>query len=211
LYVNIGKLRLPPLVATLLLVALAVAAFSVSPAVERASAYVTANGCDEYDPQRAIYYQCTPDRSTFYTPDGVNPSAVAQGTGYPGETSTYTTPINKFGGTLNIYDGGAIPPPAPYVQGRDYCSNPWFGNSVYEGRWQFTCYRHDVCYGSQLGRKYCDVHFWRNMVSDCKAFGWYNPDRYACFVDARVWYYAARWFGASHYKARLTSLEPAGS
>jgi hypothetical protein len=210
--VNVPKPRFSSVVLIALAALAATAGLCVSSVVESASAYVMANGCDEYDPVRSL---CVPDRSTFYTPDGVNPSAVAQGTGYPGETTTYLAPTEELGakgpGMVVVTDGGGgIPPPAPYVSGRDYCSNPWFGNSTYEGRWQYTCYRHDVCYGSQLGRKYCDVQFWKNLVSDCKAFGWYNPDRYACFVDARTWYYAARWFGDSHYRRRLSSLEPAG-
>jgi hypothetical protein len=203
------KLRFPAvLTAVLMLAATATVALCVSPLAPTASAYVLSNGCDEYDPQRAIYYQCVPDRSTFYTPDGINPSAVWQGTEY----ATFGASIDGgLGIDSNIYDLPGIPPPAPYVAGRDYCSNPWYGNSSYEGKWQYTCYRHDVCYGSQLGRKFCDVHFWKNMVSDCKSFGWYNPDRYACYIDARTWYYGARWFGADHYKPRQTSFDPAGS
>ncbi len=188
--------RIVPLPALAVVLMLGIAgAFAVtfSPVVSKASAYVLSNGCDEYDPARGITYRCTPDRSTFYTPDGVDPTRVGVGTGYG-----------------NINDTPGIPPAAPYVSGRDYCSNPWYGNSSYEGKFQYTCYRHDVCYGSQLGRKYCDTQFWKNLLSDCKSFGWYNPDRYSCFVDARTWYYAVRWFGDSHYKPRSTSFEPRG-
>lgn len=167
-----------------------------------ASAYVLKDGCSEYDPDRNITYWCVPNLSTFYTPDGVDPTRVAIGTNYFGEYFS-----------SSFADGGEAgpPPPAPYVAGRDYCSNSWFGWSPFEGIWQYTCYRHDVCYGSQLGRKYCDVNFWKNMASDCKShYGWYDPTRYACLANAREWYYVVRWFGASHYKPRQTSFEPAG-
>jgi hypothetical protein len=108
-----------------------------------------------------------------------------------------------------LNDPVMIPPPAPFSPNRDYCSNPWFGWSPFKGKWQHSCYNHDVCYGSQLGRKYCDVDFWRDMVSACKAsYAWYNPTRYACFADARGWYYAVRWYGADRYKPRTTSYEP---
>jgi hypothetical protein len=188
-----------------LLAALGVALVIGAVTIPRASAYVLANGCDEYDPARNKTYVCTPSRSDFYTPDGVDPAAVPVGTNYGSDVSSRTGPQDVY-----CCDGGAIPPPAPYRAGRDYCSNPWYGNSAYESRWQYTCYRHDVCYGSQLGRKHCDSQFWRNMIADCKAFSWYNPDRYACFADAAVWYAAVRWSGASHYKPRTSSTQPAG-
>lgn len=191
----------PVLAAMLMLAAAGAVGLSLSPAVQKASAVVLANGCDEYDPARGLYYRCVPDRTTFYTPDGINPNAVPVGTGY-----------SSFGDELGtIHDTGGIPPPAPYRAGRDYCSNPSFAYSPFESRWQYSCYGHDVCYGSQRGRKYCDVTFWKNMISNCKAFGWYNPSRYACFVDARLWYYAVRWFGAPYYVPRRTSFEPAGT
>jgi len=192
-----------------LLVALGVALVIGAVSVPRASAYVLANGCDEYDPATGTTYRCNPSRTDFYTPDGVDPATVWVGTNYPGEYVGYAA-ARKGPKFVVCCDGGAIPPPAPYRAGRDYCSNPWFGNSPYESRWQYTCYRHDVCYGSQLGRKYCDVQFWHNMIADCKGFGWYNPDRYACFIDAGVWYLGARWGGASHYKPRTSSTQPAG-
>jgi hypothetical protein len=191
----------PVVAAALALAAAGAVALSLSPVVPKASAYVLGNGCDEYDPTRGIYYRCTPDRTTFYTPDGINPNSVPVGARY-----------SSFGDGLGtIYDTGGIPPPAPYRAGRDYCSNPWFANSAYEGKWQFSCYKHDVCYGSQKGRKYCDVQFWKDMVAECKRFGWYNPDRYGCLLDARLWYYAVRWFGVPSYVPRRTSLEPAGT
>jgi len=192
-----------------LLAVLGIALVVGAVSVPRASAYVLANGCDEYDPASGTTYRCNPSRTDFYTPDGVDPAAVRVGTSYPGESAGYAA-----AGTGQKYvfccDGGAIPPPAPYYAGRDYCSNPWYGNSSYESRWQYTCYRHDVCYGSQLGRKYCDTQFWHNMIADCKSFSWYNPDRYGCFLDAQIWYLGARWFGASHYRPRTSSAEPAG-
>lgn len=167
-----------------------------------ASAYMLRDGCSEYDPDRDITYTCVPDRSTFYTPDGIDPTRVIQGTEYSGETRMYD----------GDGSGSVIPPPAPYVAGRDYCSNPWYGNSSYEHLWQYSCYRHDVCYGSQLGRKYCDVMFWHHMGQDCKAAYavWEVWDRYPCLFDARLWYWAVRWKGASHYKPRQSSEEPRG-
>ena len=198
-----GRLRIVAVLATLLALGIA-GGLGPSAFVGTASAYVLANGCDEYDPARAITYRCVPDRSTFYTPDGVNPSWVPVGTEYPGET--YGALRHAVGLTINDHLG--IPPPAPYHSWKDYCSNPWWAPSPFEGKWNYTCYRHDVCYGSQLGRKYCDVQLWHNLISDCKTYGWYNPARYACFADAAEWYVAVRQFGAGHYVPRTTSYEP---
>lgn len=201
------QVAVAPLVAAALIAAAAGAvALSASPLLPKASAYVLSNGCDEYDPARALYYRCTPDRSTFYTPDGVDPNRVYAGTGYSGEKATGSFRI-KPSSTYN--DPGGIPPPAPFSSGKDYCSNGWLGWSPFEAIWQRACYNHDVCYGSQLGRKYCDVRFWRNMISACKShYGWYDPRRYACFADAIDWYTAVRAFGSRHYKPRKTSFEP---
>src|SRR5919198_1339940 len=103
-------------------------ALSVSPLASNASAYVLANGCDEYDPDRGIYYWCTPDRSTFYTPDGVDPSWVPVGAGYSaGPAASERTDLDP---DMTYYDPGGIPPPAPFRAGRDYCSNGWFGWSA---------------------------------------------------------------------------------
>jgi hypothetical protein len=193
---------LPALAVALMLAVAAAVVVSLSAGVPRASAYVLANGCDEYDPDRGITYRCTPDRSTFYTPDGVDPTRVYVGAGY----GTF-----KAIGTVTINDTLGIPPPAPYKAGKDYCSEPWFGWSPFEGIWQPACYNHDVCYGSQLGRKYCDSRFWMDMAATCRAnFGaWYAlVAKYACLADARIWYQAVVWFGASHYKPRATSFEP---
>jgi hypothetical protein len=116
-----------------------------------------------------------------------------------------------LGGGFTINDNIGIPPPAPYVAGRDYCSNPEWAWSPFEGMWQSACYNHDVCYGSQRGRLYCDVNFWRDASGACKAsYAWYNPTRYACLWDAGTWYIAVRLFGASHYVPRRTSYEPRG-
>jgi len=190
------------------LTAALVAALTVS---APASAYILSNGCDEYDPARAAYYQCVPDRTTFYTPDGVNPNSVPEGTGYPGETRQIAF-LDDGGGSVNISDNVMIPPPAPYRAGRDYCSNPWYAYSAYEGIWQYSCYLHDVCYGSQKGRKYCDVRFWHDTIADCKSHhALYDPRRYDCFSDATAWYWAIRIAGAGHYVPRQSNLEPAGT
>jgi hypothetical protein len=187
-----------PFLAVVLMLAVGVAfVVSLSAGVPRASAYVLANGCDEYDPDRKITYRCTPDRSTFYTPDGINPNSVYPGTGALGDAT--------------INDNIGIPPPAPYVAGRDYCSNPPFAWSNFEGIWQRPCYNHDVCYGSQKGRLHCDVTLWKEMISACKAhYSWYHPFRYWCFSDVVDWYLAIRAFGAGSYKPRQTSSEPRG-
>lgn len=191
---------LPALAVALMLAVAAAVVGSLSPAVPKASAYVLSNGCDEYDPARGITYRCTPDRSTFYTPDGIDPTRVYVGAGY--------STLKSFGG-MTVYDSLGIPPPAPFNSSKDYCSEPWFGWSPFEGGWQHACYNHDVCYGSQLGRKYCDSHFWIDMASVCRAnYAWYNPARYACLADARIWYQAVVWYGAGHYRPRQTSLEP---
>jgi hypothetical protein len=195
-----------PFAAAVLALAVAGAvSLSVSRAVPKASAYVLANGCDEYDPARGIYYQCNWRKTALLTPAGDDPAATPVGARY----ESFAQPVDDPGGSVTTYEGaGALPPPAPFNQYKDYCSNPWYGNSWYEGKWQRACYNHDVCYGSQLGRKYCDDHFWDDMIRACKTYGWYNPDRYGCFADAVTWYYAVRWFGESHYKPRLSSNEP---
>jgi len=189
---------LPALSVALMLALAAAVVVSLSVSVPKASAYYLANGCDEFDPARGITYRCTPDRTTFYTPDGINPNSV-----WPG--------MKASGGDFGINDNIGIPPPAPYVAGRDYCSNPEWAWTPFEGIWQPTCYNHDVCYGSQKGRLYCDVNFWKDASAACKAnYAWYNPVRYVCFGDAGVWYTALRMFGASHYVPRKTSYEPRG-
>jgi hypothetical protein len=188
---------LPALAVALMLAVVAALAVSLSAGVPKASAYYLANGCDEYDPNKGVTYRCTPDRTTFYTPDGINPNWV-----YPG---------TKSFGDLTINDNIGIPPPAAYRAGRDYCSNPEWAWSPFEGNWEVACYNHDVCYGSQKGRLYCDVNFWKDMVGACKAsYAWYNPARYACFLDASAWYTAVRLYGAGHYVPRQTSFEPRG-
>jgi hypothetical protein len=193
---------LPALAVALILALAAAVVVSLSAGVPKASAYVLANGCDEYDPDRAITYRCTPDRSTFYTPDGIDPNRISVGAGY--------SSFKDFGDST-INDNIGIPPPAPFNPNKDYCSEPWFAWTPFEGGWQRPCYNHDVCYGSQLGRKYCDSRFWVEMVAVCKAYygaWWAFPARYACLADARIWYQAVVWFGASHYKPRATSFEP---
>ena len=193
---------LPPITVALMLALAAAVVVSLSASVPKASAYILSNGCDEYDPARGITYRCTPDRSTFYTPDGINPNWV-----YPGTKSFG----DDLGGNVTINDGLGIPPPAPYRAGRDYCSNPWWAWTPFEGGWQRACYNHDVCYGSQKGRLYCDVNFYREIMAACKAgYAWYNPARYLCYSDAGDWYTAVRIFGADHYKPRQTSFEPQG-
>jgi hypothetical protein len=185
---------LPALAVALMLALAAAVVVSVSAGVPKASAYVLANGCDEYDPARWITYRCTPDRSTFYTPDGINPNAV-----YPGMAAF---------GDVTINDGIGIPPPAPYKPGKDYCSNPWWVWNPFEGNFQVACYNHDVCYGSQLGRRYCDSQFWKDTVSACKKYWVIDPRRLPCFGYAAEWYTAVRVFGADRYKPRRTSFEP---
>jgi len=191
-----------------LLVALGVAVVIGAVAVPRASAYVLANGCDEYDPATGTTYVCNPSRTDFYTPDGVDPATVWVGTNYPGEM----TAAKAFGSIrlVTILPGGSIiPAPAPYNSSRDYCSNPWWAPSPFEGIWNRGCYNHDICYGSQLGRKYCDVRFWHDTSQACKSNYWViDPRRYACLGNARVWYYAVRWYGASNYKPRTSSNQP---
>jgi hypothetical protein len=193
-----------PMVA-LLLALTAVVVVSLSAGVPKASAYYLANGCDEYDADRGITYRCTPDRTTFYTPDGVNPNWV-----YPGTQGTAFS--GDRGGGYTIDDNVGIPPPAPYVYGRDYCSNPEWAWTMFEGEWQLACYNHDVCYGSQKGRLYCDVNFWKEAIDACKAnHSWWLPMRYWCYSDAGDWYVALRIAGGSHYQPRRTSYEPRGS
>ena len=73
-------LALPSLAAALMIALAAAVAVSLTAGVPKASAYYLANGCDEFDPARGITYRCTPDRTTFYTPDGINPNWVYPGT-----------------------------------------------------------------------------------------------------------------------------------
>ena len=188
---------LPAVAVALMLALVAAMAVSLSSGVPKASAYYLANGCDEYDPSKGLTYRCTPDRTTFYTPDGINPNWVDPGT--------------KSFGDLTINDNIGIPPPAAYVAGRDYCSNPWWAWTPFEGGWQYACYNHDVCYGSQKGRLYCDVTFYKEMIASCKGYWIIDPRRYLCFYDAGTWYTAVRLFGAGHYKPRQTSFEPRGA
>jgi hypothetical protein len=198
-------LALPSLAAALMIALAAAAVVSLSAGVPKASAYYLANGCDEFDPNRGITYRCTPDRTTFYTPDGINPNSVYPGTKAGGD---------GFGGGFTVNDNIGIPPPAPYVAGRDYCSNPEWAWTPFEGNWQVACYNHDVCYGSQKGRLYCDATFWRETIAACKAnysAWWAVVAKLACYSDAATWYAAVRLFGASHYKPRQTSYEPRGS
>jgi hypothetical protein len=191
---------LPLLAVALMLAVAAAVVVSLSAAVPKASAYVLANGCDEFDPDRGITYRCTPNRWAFYTPDGVDPTTVPIGAGYS---------TNKDLGFSTINDSIGIPPPAPFNPNKDYCSEPWFAWSPFEGAWQRACYNHDVCYGSQLGRKYCDARLWWDLEAVCtSSYSWYNPARYACLATAAAWYAAVKMYGASHYRPRLTSYEP---
>ena len=116
------------------------------------------------------------------------------------------------GGSFTIDDPIGIPPPAPYVGGRDYCSNPEWAWTMFESEWQHACYNHDVCYGSQRGRLYCDVTFYKEIIAACKAnHAWWLPMRYWCYSDAGDWYLAVRAFGGSHYTPRRTSYDPRGN
>lgn len=193
-----------------LLAAVGIAIVVGAVAVPRASAYVLADGCSEYDPATATTYVCNPSRTDFYTPDWVDPATVPVGTNYPGESTSYaisrTSPKYVY-----CCDGGAIPPPAPFNSSKDYCSNPWWAPSPFEGVWQHACYNHDVCYGSQLGRKYCDVRFWHDSSQACKnaySAWWETVTRYLCLGNAKLWYGAIRAYGASNYKPRTSSNQP---
>jgi hypothetical protein len=176
-----------------------------------ASSYPVDDGsyCNEYDPDRGIYYDCTPDQSTFYTPEGEDPAS------YTAASGGGTDPYAGGGGGAAFRDnlpgdgGGSIPPPAPYDSSKNYCSAPWIASNDYEASWDPACYRHDVCYGSQLGRKYCDVRFWKDMANVCRSnYGMWDPRRYGCLADARSWYWAVRQWGDSHYNPRTSSSEP---
>ena len=194
---------LPAVAVALMLAAAAAVVVSLSAGVPKASAYVLANGCDEYNPVNGKTYRCTPDRSTFYTPDGLNPNWVWPGT----EGKAFRDDL----GGVTINDNIGIPPPAAYVPSRNYCSKPGWLYSPFAGRWNYACYNHDVCYGSQKGRLYCDVVFWREMVSACTSRWAPDPLHDACISEADLWYSTVRIFGQSHYKPRQTSYEPRGN
>jgi hypothetical protein len=197
-------LALPSLAVALILALAAAVVVSLSASVPKASAYYLANGCDIYNEYNGVVYRCTPDRTTYYTPDGLNPNYV-----YPGTEGKAFA--DDLGGGLTIYDNIGIPPPAPFDYGRDYCSNPPGIPATFEGRWQVACYNHDVCYGSQKGRLHCDVKFWQDMVFACKGMWASNFIKEWCIGEADQWYTFVRVFGAGHYKPRLTSYEPRGN
>ncbi len=73
-------LALPSLAAALMIALAAAVAVSLTAGVPKASAYYLANGCDIYNEYNGKIYRCTPDRTTYYTPDGLNPNWVAPGT-----------------------------------------------------------------------------------------------------------------------------------
>src|SRR5262245_5240181 len=93
---------LPAFAVALMLALAAAAGLSLTAAVPPASAHLLANGCDEFDPDRGITYRCTPDRSTLYTPDGIDPTKIAVGASY----SAAKTP-----GFFTVNDPIGIPPP----------------------------------------------------------------------------------------------------
>ena len=174
--------------------------------------YVDEGYCNEYDPERDLMYWCTPN-GDFYTPEGEDPLWYGpEGSG----DNPYAAPLDDpAAGSVardpSWQEGGSIPPPAPYDANKDYCSEPWWGDPPWEDEvWNPPCYRHDVCYGSQLGRKYCDVRFWRDMERACRDGypPWLPHARYACLADARIWYWMVREYGASNYQPRMSSLEP---
>jgi hypothetical protein len=203
-----------------------------------ASAYYI-DGCNEYDPERGLYHWCTPEPSTFYSPHGEDPAWY--GPEYSGACDPYSGSHCAFGSSeqarpdADCMDDptatsakddrgethgtapecgssyGGIPPPAAYDPSKDYCSDPWFNWSPFEGHFNPGCYRHDVCYGSQLGRLYCDTRLWKDLQRACKDhFGiWSAPaSRYWCLATAREWYAAVRHFGESSYKPRTSGLQP---
>jgi hypothetical protein len=108
---------LPALAVALMLALAASIAVSLSVSVPKASAYYLANGCDIYNEYDGQIYRCTPDRSTYYTPDGLNPNWV-----YPGTEGKAFG--DDLGGGVTVNDNIGIPPPAPFLYYRDYCSNP---------------------------------------------------------------------------------------
>ena len=185
-------------------------------------------GCqDLHDYERDIWYYCTPNGSTFYTPDGLDPTAG--GPEYGGGCDPYggspkpcpTVAANRYEWAEEgpmIPDPGpggtTIPSPAPFSYSRDYCSDPWFAQSAFEDLFQRSCYNHDVCYGSQLGRTYCDTRFWRDVSAACYTIVRYHSGiayriQYRqCLYDGRQWYTGIRLFGASHYKPRKSSNQP---
>ncbi len=174
--------------------------------------YPQVSGCvNESDPMTGEWYICAPSGS-LYTPDWQDPARYR----YEGSACN---PYNGDGrcskSELNYpVDTAGIPPPAWYNDRLNYISSPeWVPSPIriYERVWNFAAYRHDSCYGSQLGRTYCDVNFWRDMSGLCKAH--YPPwryDRYLCIGMARSWYFAVGAAGESHYIPRISILQPTG-
>jgi hypothetical protein len=165
--------------------------------------------CDEYDAERNITYTCTAD-GDFYTPDNIDPDAVWTGNS----------------GGCNPYSGGGycklstkpgtdwlvpkIPPPAAYKDSKNYCSFPSWTWTPYEWLFNFPCYQHDVCYGSQLNRQYCDSQLYKGTSNACRArYAWWEwTPHFACLATTRTMYTAIRCCGESHYVPRKSSLEP---
>ena len=150
---------------------------------------------DFWDSGRGIYYACNPSRTAYMTPDGIDPASA-----------------------FELFGTATIPPPAPYRSDRDYSSDPdWTvyipasvhpNPKLFEYDWNHPSYRHDVCYGSQLGRLTCDVKFWDRMSATCTVG--FVTRRATCYFLAKEWYFAVRFFGGPSYKPRTSSSQPAG-
>lgn len=80
-----------------------------------------------------------------------------------------------------------------------------------------VAYSHDVCYGSQLGQRYCDAAWSKEGNAAClSAYGgfltwpWTALKKYDCLFFVRAGWLGMRAIGWIHYKPRTSSAQPAG-
>jgi hypothetical protein len=166
---------------------------------------------DLYDSTRGISYRCNGARTAFLLPDGTDPDAY----GATGASASAVDPCCS------------IPRPAPYNASRDYSSDPDFTSGVpglgayveeIERTVNRAAYNHDVCYGSQLGQKYCDSRWSKDGNAAClSAYGgfftwpWTALKKFDCLFFVRAGWLGMKAVGALHYKPRRSSAEPAGA
>ena len=144
---------LPAVAVALMLALVAALAVSLSAGVPKASAYYLANGCDSFDRvSTALSTAAPPTASTYYTPDGLNPELDLS----RDPSKWFATTSAAAGSPQRQHrhpTGGAVTLPPGLLQ------QPEVVPGDVRGRLAVACYNHDVCYGSQKGRLYCDVWF----------------------------------------------------
>ena len=158
----------------------------------------------QYDPGTGRFLQTDPAATTMssgsaYDYTGDRPTCFVDPTGEsvdPGSSNGYCS--------VEVFDPK-----------HNYCSVPHWVQLVgidtdFMGTWNKDgdCYYHDLCYGSNLDRKFCDDCFYSLMKKSCKSHygwgsgfigGWWNPVYDSCRGEALSWYKAIRHYGLSHY------------